>query len=483
MKKFLLFSILYSSCLFFSFAQEEIDPDEIYDDAEFFFDTGEYEEALYLFRQLGKDFPDNANIQFRIGMSYLNIPGSETEAIPHLEKAVQNTTLKYKEADFDEKKAPHHAWFYLGRAYRINNQLDDALETYQKFMDIRNFEKKYNLRITENEIKSCQRAKIIKDSPIMLAKRNLGQKINNTGQNFHPVVNVDENVMVFMQRLKFYDAIMYSYKEEGEWVRPINITPQVGSDGEMIPTGISPDGTELLLVKRESFDNGDIYYSRLEGNFWSKAVPISKKINTIRNEDHASFSTDGKTLLISSDRRGGYGKLDIYRSNRLENGEWSEPENLGPTINTGEDETSAFLMMNNKHIYFASTGHFNMGGYDIFFSEKENNEWTDPVNPGYPLNTTGDNRYYQPVKKGNTGYLSLFNEKDNINQEDIYRVEMAPIAKIPVPRTTMKSKSFILEIEDPDTGEIIVITYDKEKDKFKAESDKNKNYKLRVIEK
>ncbi|MFW5644903.1 MAG: tetratricopeptide repeat protein [Bacteroidota bacterium] len=483
MKKFLFSTILYSLFILSVFAQAEADPEDTYRDADYFYDTGEYEEALYLFRQLGKDYPENANLQFRIGMSYLNIPGSETQAIPHLEKAVQNTTLKYKEADFDEKEAPHHALFYLGKAYRINNQLDDALETYEKFMDIRNFEKKYNLRITENEIKSCQRAKIIQDSPIELTKRNPGQTINNSAHNFHPVVTPDENAMVYMQRLKFYDAIMYSYKKEGEWSEPINITPQVGSDGEMIPSGISPDGTELLLVKKEAFDNGDIYYSKLEGNFWSKAVPLSKKINTIRDEDHASFSPDGKTLLFSSNRRGGYGKLDIYRSERLENGEWSEPENLGPTINTPENETSAFFMMNNHHLYFASNGHFNMGGYDIFFSEKENNEWTDPVNLGYPLNTTGDNRYYQPVKKGNTGYLSLFDQEENINKEDIYRIEMAPPASIPLPRTHMKSKSFILEIEDPGTGEVIVVSYDKEKDTFRVDSEKNLNYKIRVLEK
>ncbi len=482
MKKLLFFIVIFFLSQISGICQKDLSPKEIFRDAEFFFDREEFEEAVYLFKQLAKDQPENANLQFRIGMSYLNIPGREKMAIPYLEEAVKNTTRNYKERDFNEKEAPHHAWFYLGRAYRINNQLNEALETYHIFKDIRNFERKYNLRITENEIQSCQRAKIIQDSPIILAKYNPGPVINSTVHNFNPVVTPDESIMVFMQRLKFYDAIMYTYKKEGEWVSPINITAQIGSDGDMVPTGISADGKELLLVKENSYDNKDIYYSRLEGDFWSTAVEISKKINTIRNEDHASFSPDGKTILISSDRRGGYGKLDIYKSERLENGEWTTPVNLGPVINTEEDETSAYLMMNNQHLYFSSTGHFNMGGYDIFFSENQDEEWTDPVNLGYPLNTTRDDRRYYPVKQGNAGYMSLFGENENIHEEDIYRIQMAPLAKIPRAPASLSNKNFILVIKDPETGEIIRLKYDKKKDEFLIDSERFTEFKLKISE-
>jgi len=476
MKKILLLFIIVFLSIPHIYSQEDL-----FDDAEFFLSTEEYEEALYLFLQLSKKFPENHNFQYKVGISYLNIPGKEIQAIPFLEKAVENTSLKYRDKDYRIKDAPHHAWFYLGNAYRINNELDKALESYATFMDIRNFEKNYNLRIVENEIQACQRAKIIKDSPVKLEKQNPGPVINSTPHNFQPVVNTEETAMVFMQRLKFYDAIMYSVKKDGEWSSPVNITPQVGSDGDMIPTGISPDGSELLLVKASRFGNKDIYISKLKGNLWSRAEELSDKINSVRNEDHASFSTDGKMILFSSDRRGGYGKLDIYKSVRLNNDTWSPPENLGKTINTEEDETSAFLAMNDLHLYFASQSHFNMGGFDIFFSEKQNNEWTDPVNIGYPLNTTGDNKYYQPVKKGNTGYISLIGSDTNLNEEDIYRVEIFPLSKIPFPQKTMLNKSFKLEIINPETGETITVNYEREKDEFRIHSTKSVEYELKII--
>ena len=481
MKKLLSISIIFllSASLL---AQQKTSGEETFKDAEFFFSSGEYEEALYLFLQLTRDYPDNNNFHFRAGMSFLELPGKERESIPYFEKAVQNTTLKYKDKDFQIRQAPHHAWFYLGNAYRINNQLDKALESYEKFMDIRNFESTYNLRIVENEIAACQRAKIIQDSPVQLEKQNLGQEINSSSHNFQPVVNKDETVMVFMQRQRFYDAIMYSIKENGQWTKPINITPQIGSDGEMVPTGISPDGKELLLVRKISEDNGDIYYSRLEGTFWSKATDLGKTINTIKNEDHASFSCDGSYIIFSSDRRGGYGKLDLYITKRLNDNTLDQPQNMGNTINTEEDETSAYLAMNDKLLYFSSSGHFNMGGFDIFFSEKTDNGWSEPVNIGFPLNTTGDNRFYQPVNKGNTGYANFFNQKENLKEEDIYRIEITPQSKIQLPEAKKLDKSFSLEVVDKETNKIFKIHYNRATDEFTIENGEDINLEIKYSE-
>lgn len=483
MKKFLVLSFIAGLILSTAYSQEKQSPEEIYDDAKFFFSSGEYEEALYLYQQLLKDFPDNANLRFKTGMTYLNIPGRETKAIPHLEKAVQNTTLKYKDNKFDMKQAPHHAWFYLGNAYRINNELNKALESYEKFMDIRNFENKYNLRIVENEIAACQRAKIIKDSPFKIEKERASKLINSAPQNYRPVVNTDETVMVYMQEQKFYNAIMCSWKKDGAWTEPVNITPQVGSDGDMLPCGISPDGKELLLVKDNSFSKNDLFISSLEGNFWSKAVELPDNINSVRNEDHASFSNDGKKILFASERRGGYGKLDLWIAERIGQNSWSDPVNLGPAINSEEDETNAFLVMEDKQLFFSSKAHFNMGGYDVFFSELDGDTWTDPVNIGYPLNTTGDNKFFQPVMNGSAGYISLFNQDENMNEEDIYRIEMESLAKINLPEKKLFGESFRIEIFDPESEESIHLVYDRDADILRTESDNNKKYEVNILKK
>jgi hypothetical protein len=124
-----------------------------------------------------------------------------------------------------------------------------------------------------------------------------------------------------------------------------------------------------------------------------------------------------------------------------------------------------------------------MGGFDIFFTEKEGENWTDPVNIGYPLNTTGDNTYYQPVKEGNTGFISLFGMETNLNEEDIYRIEMAPLSKIPQPERSLLNKSFSLEIKNPETGEIITVEYNQDQDTFEIRSNKTESYELKVIDK
>ncbi len=448
------------------------DIETIFDDAEFFFATEEYEEALYLFQQLVRENPENANFRFRLGMTYLNIPGKETKSIPHLQKATENITLKYKQRSLSEKQAPHHTWFYLGNAYRIDNQLDKALECYRIFQDIRNFEKHYNIRIVEEEIKACERAKIIKDSPLNILKDNLGDIINDGSKNYRPVVNYDETAMVFMRTQKFYEAIMYSYKKDGQWTKPENITPQVGSDGDMTPSGISADGKKLLLIKRlKRTDNGDIYYSELQGNIWTKATPLGKNINSSRNEDHASFSPDGNTIYFSSDRRGGEGELDIYLSKKQHDGTWGPAINLGPKINTPMNETSVFI----------SPGNFNMGGYDIFYSEMNKQyKWTDAVNLGYPVNTTNDNRFYQPVSK-TEGYTALFNEKENYGEEDIYRIKILPFTEPVTIQRSLFNNNFTIELEEKKPGnEIIIITYDLENDSLKVKSSEGIVYKTTI---
>lgn len=469
MKKTILILFTLISCYSNAFTQKRTSSqEEIFDDAEFFFSTEEYEEAVYLFKQLAGLNPENTNISFRAGMAYLNIPGLERLAIPYLEKAVTNTTLKYKERDFEIKKAPHHAWFYLGNAYRIDNRLDEALEAYETFRDIRNFEKKYNIRIVENEIAACERAKIIKDSPLKIEKISTGTLINNGGVNYQPVVNLREDVMVFMRKEKFYDAVMFSRKVEDTWTEPVNITPQIGSDGDMVPTSLSADGTKLLLAKENGFTGKDIYFSELKNNVWSKAEKLGKNINSTKDEHFASFSPDGNRILVASERRGGLGGSDLYYATRENDNSWGELISFGSTINTEADEDCPNLVNEGSTLYFTSTGHFNMGGFDIFYSKKdENGKWQKPVNIGYPINTTNDNRYYQPVEEGDAGYLALFEGTDNNSIEDIYRLRILPRNDALTLKPKKFQYNFKIVVTDQETGEIFTLGYDVKSDSLK----------------
>lgn len=395
---------------------------EAFEDAEFFYARGEYEEAAYYYLQLVEQFPNNANFNFKLGECYLNIPGSEPLAVLYLEKAVKNTVekKKYREKSFTEDRAPLHAYFYLGNAYRMNNQLSEALEAYDTFVNSPFYYGNYNITIVENEIASCERAKIIQDNPIRLTAEFLDSVINTTASELNPIISSDEQIIIFVRRLRFYDAIYMSIKQEGFWCEPINLNPVIGSDGDFYPACISFDKNELYLVKKDAV-NSDIYVSYRVHSTWTKAEKLNRNINSKANETSAWISADGGTLFFSSSRRRGMGGEDIYYAKRKQNGEWGRAKNMGKIINTPFDEECPCLTNQDNTLYFSSQGHYNMGGFDVFFSNKSGNNWEEPVNAGYPLNNTGDNTGYVSLKGGMIGYYSKMNRSGATN-EDIYRV-------------------------------------------------------------
>lgn len=465
--------LLYLVCLIlFSHtlaAQVISDPEELFSEGEFFYLSEEYEEALYFYLQLLVHYPDHANFNFKVGDTYLNIPGREYMAIPYLEKAITNTSTKYKKRSYKQKTAPHYAFFSLGNAYRINNELDKALSIYEVFMSSDDFEGNYNLSIVENEIRDCQRAKMIQDVPVTVDFQKLDSPININSDNTNAVLSGDGNTMIFITELPFYDAIHISHKINGNWMEPEVLNPQVGSDGDMYPTSLSYDGKELYMVKRNE-DNNDIYVSYLGTDFWSKARPLGQNINTGTHETHASISSDGNTLYFTSDRRGGYGGLDIYRSSRSASGDWGEAENLGPIINTEGNEETPFLSDNGKQLYFSSEGHFNMGGFDIFYSKlDENDQWKDPINVGYPINTTSNDLFFYPIGEGQQAYCSRI-EREGPHAFNIYRLSIGDRKTefSGISDKTIFSDDFSIRLFHPETGDTIVIQYLKDEKRFKT---------------
>lgn len=464
-------------------AQEEVsDPEEMFDFGIDFFLSEEYEEAVYYFRQLVDLYPDNANFNWKVGETYLKIPGQEQKAIPYLKKAVENTTLKYKPRSFDEKKAPYHALFYLGNAYRINNELEEALNTYEEFMDLKDFGDNYNVSMVEDEVARCQRAYIIKDVPLNIRKTKLSAPINTGGNDFNPVVSADGSTLVYVTSLTFFDAIELSKKEDGGWGDPEVLNPQVQSDGNHYPTSINRDGTELFMVEKNT-GNEDIFVSRLDGPFWSKAKRLGKNINTGGRESHACISADGKTLYFTSDRSGGFGGLDIYSSQRKEDGTWGPATNLGPVINTQFNEDTPFITKDNTRLYFSSDGHFSMGGYDIFYSDLVDGKWRDPVNRGYPINTTGDDLFYFPLTKNDRALYSMI-DREGAGTSDIYEVDILPRGaspKKPREKEMLFSKDFSLLLIDQANGDTLVIRFDSLEQQFQL-LQKGSKYKIKVLE-
>jgi hypothetical protein len=381
-----------------------------------------YKEALPNYIQLLKIYPANANFKYRIGQCYINTPGEKEKAVGYLEDAVKHINPDYKEGSFKEKGAPYDALYYLANAYRINNQIDKALETYELFR--KNLDSDiYDTAVVNLQIQSCINAKELMSRPLYIKAVNLGEMINETNSEFNPVVSDNEDLLVYAKSEAFYDALLYSTKTNGQWSGPINMNEILIVDRDLFPTSLSNDGTTLYLYSSFDFD-GIIYTSRFQNNTWSPIVKLNDNINTKYWESHATISHNDRLLYFTSNRKGSIGGLDIYVSKKDTTGDWGVAENLGPVINTPYNEESPFLSKDDKTLFFSSRGHFNMGGYDVFYSTMlDDGQWSVPLNVGYPLNSTDDDVFFKPVGEGYEGYYSM-DRPQGFGKEDIYRVEI-----------------------------------------------------------
>ncbi|MDD2196719.1 MAG: tetratricopeptide repeat protein, partial [Bacteroidales bacterium] len=406
-----------------SFGQTQQDVNNLYRDANAYFYFEDYEEALALYLNIYENFPDNQNIDYRIGICYLNISNQKTKAIPYLERAVENTSHRYNESSIKETSAPLEAYFYLGNAYYVANRLKEAKSAYDSFKSNLKNERKYNIDYLNHQLEGLERAKMLKNYSVNLLRSNLGETINNRLPNFNPVISGDGKTMAFTTEEKFYQSINISKKVNGKWEKPTNITLDLMVDGNCSTLSLNYNATELYLFKDDNHD-GNIYVSNFSDGKWSPMRKLNENINTESYETHASVSSDGSKLYFASNREGGFGDLDIYVSHKDEMGNWGPAVNLGENINTQFNENTPFITNDGKTLFFSSDGHNTMGGYDIFFSQlNENGSWSTPINLGYPINTTDDELFYQPIDDGAMGLMALFDPK-GFGQTDIVQIEI-----------------------------------------------------------
>ena len=407
------------------YCQEKQSAKDMFLEAESNFLYEEFNEALPLYLKLSKADPSNDNLNFKIGVCYLNIPYEKEKSINYLLKAAKNINLQYKVNDLSEHQAPLDALFYLGNAYRINNQLDEALKYYNEFKQKLD-PTVYDENIVNEQINAIDRAKKLESSPIFFEAKNLGPDINSRFAESNAVVSGNDSSLIYNVKLQFYDALYYTTKANGAWQTPSNIIPDLGVDGDVYSTGLSYDGKELFIYRSDNFD-GNLYVSRLVNNKWTPIKKLNENINTKYWESHASVSKDGKMLYFTSNRKGGYGGLDIYSAtrNNTELDDWENVKNLGPEINTAYNEETPFISEDGKTLFFSSYGHYNIGGYDIFYSTLlDSGKWSVPLNMGYPMNTTDDDIFFMPVHDGSFAYISRYYPNDNYGKTDVYHVEL-----------------------------------------------------------
>jgi len=387
-----------------------------------------YEKAVLLYKKLLDKKPDNSKLNFLVGYCYLNTDYGKKQAIEYFEKAVANIEGNNKDS------APLETYYYLAKAYYDDYKFNKAIEVLEELlMKIPQNESFFKFKVGNLKIK-CKNGNKVSQNKLKIKVENLFD-INSKYSDHSPIINHNETELIFTSRREGsklrvknydgqYDANIYtSLKIDSAWQMPYSISNTVNSSSHETASFISADYKTMIIHKHDR-NKGSLYRSkRKETGDWDIAVSLGPNINSRYRETAACLSQDGKKLYFVSDRKSSYGGLDIYVSEKLNNGSWGKAKNLGANINTPFDEETPFIHKNGT-LFFCSQGHGSMGGFDIFASSKiDENKWSNPVNLGVPVNSVEDDFFYIPSADGKFAYFASKRQGGKGNS-DIYRIEL-----------------------------------------------------------
>jgi outer membrane protein OmpA-like peptidoglycan-associated protein len=336
--------------------------------------------------------------------------------------------------------------YFIGKSFQYGLEFDKAIEFFNLYKDKLakkpNYQgkDKVSLAHVNKAIFECENGKIYVATPGDYSIVNIGREINSEWEDYAPVLNENEDEIVFTSRRKDdnlnenvdadnkpFEDIFIAKKNGASWSYAKNIGETVNTPYHGSSLALSADGNTLFIYKDEN--GGDIYYCELQPNgSWGEPMPLPGIINSSFEEKSITISKDEKTLYFASNRPGGMGgatskNTDIYQATKDKNGEWSNVKNLGPTINTEFDEDGPFIDYDGVTLFFSSKGHKGMGGHDIYRSvyNQETGEWSEPENMGYPINTPDDDIYFVTTKDPQRAYYSSVRD-DGLGYTDIYRI-------------------------------------------------------------
>ncbi len=310
--------------------------------------------------------------------------------------------------------------------------------------------------------------------------KNMGDSINSEVSEYFPALTIDGNELFYTRRVNninedFYEAI----KMDSGWRKSTALTGDINTARNEGAQNISQDGEWLIFTGcdfPEGYGSCDLYISYLTDAGWSKPENLGPQINTDAWESAPSLSPDKRDLYFASTRPGGYGKSDLYVSHRQPDGKWSEPENLGPEINTAGNESCPFIHADNQTLYFTSDGHTGYGGDDLFFAKKNADKWSAAVNLGYPINTIenegsmvvsadGKTAYYASDRSDSRGGLDLysFELREDIRplktlwvKGKVYDSKTKKGLPCAVELTDLSSKAIVSRVQTDETGNYLI---------------------------
>ncbi len=352
------------------------------------------ESALAAYQQTIRLQPDNptSGPAYQAASTLLMRQGRYTDAIPYLEK-------------FGTLFPPNSA-----QRQRVNRQLENA---------------RFGQQAVQN--------------PQSVTPKPVSEALQTTPSQYFPVLTADEQTLVFTVLKPEGDEDLFTSSFTGEgWAPPVSLSDAINTrDNEGTPT-LSADGRTLVFTAcqgRKGYGSCDLYITHKTGDDWAAPENLGPVINTHYWESQPSLSADGRRLYFVSDRPGGVGRRDIWRSDLDAAGQWQSPVNLGKPVNTPSNEASPFIHANGQSLFFASEGHVGLGGYDLFVTSPDRpNEarpsasqltatdssvtrWLTPLNLGYPINNADDQAALFVAANGTKAYYSYEEQKEGVSQK------------------------------------------------------------------
>jgi outer membrane protein OmpA-like peptidoglycan-associated protein/tetratricopeptide (TPR) repeat protein len=330
----------------------------------------------------------------------------------------------YKEATGFANAAYPLCQYWYGVTLRTNQKYTEAFEALTKFVESYK-ELDPIMRNADRELDNikfilAQNNKARKDQ-FILQQQNFGSLTSHYAMSV-----MHEDTLVFTgihsqppktkdDKETFSNALYETLDGEDLSVQATSLTVNSPANFQQGLATFSSDGQKIFFT-RWNVVNGlkrsEIFSSDRLDSGWSDPKRLDDAVNVSGYNNAQPFlSSDDKFLFFSSDRPGGFGKFDIWVANLDEQFNILTVTNLGASINTPDDEESPFYHSASRTLVFSSNGRVGMGGFDIYYATNDFSftRWSNPVNPGSPINSTKDDLYYLGTDKENlwnTGWLS-----------------------------------------------------------------------------
>lgn len=316
-------------------------------------------------------------------------------------------------------------YYEIGRTYYRLGQYHSALDYFSQFAGLQNLSNdNFGLGVEREQSKELEYLQELSQS--MLACQisvdsiqylnidsviNVGVGINTPGDEYFASVSYSGDLMFFTRRedTKKDENLFSSQFKKGGWQEAIYNVNFNSRHNEGMSTLIK-SGRYMYFTacgRSDVLGNCDIWEAKVDGKRVSKIKATKGYLNSEKWESQAAISCDGQTIFFASDREGGLGGTDIWKSEKEPDGSWAEPTNLGPNINTASNEEAPFITNDGKTLYFSSFGHFGMGGEDIYYSKlQRGGKWSKARNLGAPVNSSARELGFFLSADGKTGYFA-----------------------------------------------------------------------------